>query len=198
MMIDKIAGVKKFFTVGDVKERIIANLDQLLMSWIGREGRDIFNLQMDAANIAKGIASDLDKDMQRIGITITDFNIESFSYPEEIRKMQEKAAAQAMVSDVNKYQQVAVADSLGKGTNRGGGVASDMVQLQMGMAMGQQMVQGMMGQQMMGQNMAGQGTMQQNQGAAPLPSAAPKFCPNCGTPTNGMKFCGNCGSQLFM
>ena len=23
-----------------------------------------------------------------------------------------------------------------------------------------------------------------------------KFCPNCGTPTNGMKFCGNCGSQL--
>ena len=49
------------------------------MSWIGREGRDIFNLQMDAANIAKGIASDLDKDMQRIGITITDFNIESFS-----------------------------------------------------------------------------------------------------------------------
>ena len=201
VMIDKIAGVKKFFTVGDVKERIIANLDQLLMSWIGREGRDIFNLQMDAANIAKGIASDLDKDMQRIGISITDFNIESFSYPEEIRKMQEKAAAQAMVSDVNKYQQVAVADSLGKGTNRGGGVASDMVQLQMGMAMGQQMVQGMMGQQMMGQNMAGQGTMRQNQGtstagAAPLPAAAPKFCPNCGTPTNGMKFCGNCGSQL--
>ena len=91
-----------------------------------------------------------------------------------------------------------MADSLGKGTNRGGGVASDMVQLQMGMAMGQQMVQGMMGQQMMGQNMAGQGTMRQNQGAAPLPSAAPKFCPNCGTPTNGMKFCGNCGSQLFM
>ena len=99
VLIDKIAGTKKFFTVSDVKDRIIANLDQLLMSWIGREGRDIFNLQMDAANIAKGIASDLDKDMQRIGITITDFNIESFSYPEEIRKMQEKAAAQAMVSE---------------------------------------------------------------------------------------------------
>ena len=24
----------------------------------------------------------------------------------------------------------------------------------------------------------------------------PKFCPNCGTKTNGMKFCGECGYKL--
>lgn len=190
VLIDKIAGVKNIFTVEDVKERIVANLDQLLMSWIGREGRDMFNLQMDAGNIAKGIMSDLDMDMRKIGISITDFRIESFSYPEEIRKMQEKAAAQSMVGDVGKYQQMAVADSMGKGGNGGRGVASDMVQLQMGMAMGQQMVQGMMNQN---QAQGGQAAGQQ----APLPSVSPKFCPNCGTPTTGTKFCGNCGSQLF-
>ncbi len=27
-------------------------------------------------------------------------------------------------------------------------------------------------------------------------SAAPKFCPNCGTPTTGGNFCGNCGTKL--
>ena len=193
VLIDKIAGVKTGYTVDDVKGRIIANLDQLLMSWIGKEGRDIFNLQMDAGNIAKGIAADLDKDMQKFGISVTDFNIESFSYPEEIRRMQEKAAAQSMLSDVNKYQQIAMADAVGKGGHSGSGVASDMVQLQMGMAMGQQMVQGMMNQGMMQQNQAAAPAGQ----TAPLPAAAPKFCPNCGTPTNGMKFCGNCGSQLF-
>lgn len=185
VLIDKIAGVKNIFTVEDVKERIVANLDQLLMSWIGREGRDMFNLQMDAGNIAKGIMSDLDMDMRKIGIAITEFKIESFSYPEEIRKMQEKAAAQSMVGDMNKYQQIAVADAMGKGGN-GRGVASDMVQLQMGMAMGQQMVQGMVNQN---QAQGGQGQV--------LPSTSPKFCPNCGTPTTGTKFCGNCGSQLF-
>jgi len=26
--------------------------------------------------------------------------------------------------------------------------------------------------------------------------AAPKFCPNCGTPTNGANFCSNCGNKL--
>lgn len=191
VLIDKIAGVKSIFTVEDVKERIVANLDQLLMSWIGREGRDMFNLQMDAGNIAKGIMSDLDMDMRKIGIAVTEFKIESFSYPEEIRKMQEKAAAQSMVGDVNKYQQIAVADAMGKGgTGNGGGVASDMVQLQMGMAMGQQMVQGMM-------NAGQQGQTASAGGGQPLPSVSPKFCPNCGTPTTGTKFCGNCGSQLF-
>lgn len=202
VLIEKIAGVKKLFTVQDVKERITTNLDQLLMSWIGREGRDMFNLQMDAGSIAKGILSDLDADMQNIGISITNFKIESFSYPEEIRKMQEKAAAQSMVGDVGRYQQIAVADAMGKGgAGTGGSVASDMVQLQMGMAMGQQMMQGMM--QAGQQRQADPAEEQQGQGAPVggqqiLPSVSPKFCPNCGTPATGTKFCGNCGSRLFV
>ncbi len=196
VLIDKIAGVKTIFTVEDVKERIIANLDQLLMSWIGKEGRDMFNLQMDARSIAKGIMSDLDMDMRKIGVAITDFNIESFSYPEEIKKMQEKAAAQAMVGDVNKYQQMAAADAVKKGGS-GGSVASDMVQLQMGMVMGQQIAAGMNG----GGSQPSQAGQQQaagpSQQTASAPAQGPKFCPNCGTPTSVMKFCGNCGHQLY-
>lgn len=188
VLIEKLAGIKQVYTVEDVKERIVSNLDQLLMSWIGKEGRDMFNLQMDARNISKGIMSDLDMDMRKVGIAITDFNIESFSYPEEIKKMQEKAAAQSMVGDVNKYQQLAMADSMSKGGMGGGSVAGDMVGIQMGMAMGQQMVQQM-------QN------AQNVQNTAPVNGAnaggtVPKFCPNCGTPTNGNKFCGNCGTKL--
>lgn len=184
VVIDKLAGIRQIYTVEDVKERIIASLDQLLMGWIAKEGRDMFNLQADARNIAKGIESDLDMDMRKIGIAITDFTIESFSYPEEIKKMQEKAAAQSMVGDTNKYTQIAAADAMEKGRN-GGSVAADMVNLQMGMAIGQQMVN------QMGQN--------QNNvaGASQANGAGPKFCPNCGTPTTGMKFCGNCGNQLF-
>ena len=180
VLIDKLAGIRQTYTVSDVKERIVSNLDQLLMSWIGKEGRDMFNLQMDAAKIADGICMDLDMDMRKLGISITDFNIESFSYPEEIKRMQEKAAAQSMVGDMNKYQQMAVADSIAKGGGHSGaGMASDMVGLQMGMAMGQQMVQ----------------QMQMGNQASAAPAGA-KFCPNCGTPTNGAKFCSNCGTKL--
>ncbi len=32
--------------------------------------------------------------------------------------------------------------------------------------------------------------------AGAVTGTAPKFCPNCGTPTNGGNFCGNCGQKL--
>lgn len=193
VLIEKLAGIRQTYTVEDVKERIIASLDQLLMSWIAKEGRDMFNLQADARNIAKGIESDLDMDMRKLGIGITDFTIESFSYPEEIKKMQEKAAAQSMVGDMNKYTQMAAADGMSKGRT-GGGIASDMVNMQMGMALGQQMVNQM--NQSMATSGNGTGGAGMNQAGA-ANAAGPKFCPNCGTPTTGMKFCGNCGNQLF-
>lgn len=192
VVIEKLAGIRQTYTVEDVKERIVASLDQLLMGWISKEGRDMFNLQADARNIAKGIEADLDMDMRKIGIGISDFTIESFSYPEEIKKMQEKAAAQSMVGDMNKYTQMAAADGMAKGGHGGSGMASDMVGLQMGMALGQQMVNQM--------NLGGQPQMQQSapmQGAAAQGGAGPKFCPDCGTPTTGSKFCGNCGKQLL-
>lgn len=194
IVIDKLAGIRQMYTVEDVKERIIASLDQLLMSWISKEGRDMFNLQADARNIAKGIEADLDADMRKLGIGITDFTIESFSYPEEIKKMQEKAAAQSMVGDMNKYTQMAAADSMGKGN--GSNLAADMVSMQMGMAMGQQMMNQMNGAQNMGAGMPQMGMMQNGSGNG-AGGAGPKFCPNCGTPATGTKFCGNCGNQLF-
>ena len=180
-LIDKVAGVKQMYTVADVKERISSVLDQLLMKWISKEGKDMFNLQANAQDIASGIKTDLDMEMSKLGITITSFTVSSFSYPEEIQKMANKAASQSMVGDMNKYTQMAMADGMG---NRGGGsnIASDMVQLQMGMQVGQQMLNNM-------NNAAGQMT-----GAAG--GTISKFCPNCGTPTNGNKFCGNCGSKL--
>lgn len=187
VLIEKLAGIRQTYTVEDVKERIIASLDQLLMSWISKAGIDMFNLQADARNIAKGIEGELDADMETLGIGISGFTIESFSYPEEIRKMQEKAAAQSMVGDMNRYTQMAAADAMGKGG--GAGMASDMVGLQMGMAIGQQMVNQM--------NLNGDA----NAAGHPQPAAqggqGPKFCPNCGTPTTGTKFCGNCGNQLY-
>lgn len=183
VLIEKLAGIRQMYTVDEVKERIITDLNPLLMSWIGKEGRDMFNLQMDAGKIGEGIDQELNREMGELGIAITNFTIESFSYPEEVKKMQEKAAAQAMVGDVNKYQQMAMADSLGKGGS--GGAASDMVGLQMGMALGQQMVN----QMNMNQSAA-------SGAAAGGNGAAPKFCPNCGTPTNGANFCSNCGNKL--
>lgn len=195
-LIDKVAGVKQMYCVEDVRERVVALVDQLLMKWISKEGKDMFNLQANAIEIADGIKGDLDMQITKIGLTITDFTISSFSYPEEIQRMQTKAASQSMVGDMNKYTQMAMADSIGHGGNgRGSNIASDMMNVQMGMAIGQQMMNNMNINGMGNANQTGSG----NNAGASAPSAggtAPKFCPECGTPTNGAKFCSNCGTKL--
>ncbi len=180
-LIENIAGVKQQYTIEDIRERVSAVLDSFLMKWIMQEGKDMFNLQANAIAIGNGIKEDLDMEISKIGISITGFNIQSFNYPEEVQKMVNKVAGQGMVGDVGKYQQVSMADSMANG-NAGGSAAADMAGMMMGMQMGQQMVNQMNG------NNAGGGM--NNAGASP------KFCPNCGTPTNGARFCSNCGNKL--
>lgn len=195
VLIDKVAGVQNVFTINDVKTRVMSNLDQLLMKWISQEGKDMFHLQSYAQEIAKGIASDLDFEMRRIGIGITDFAISSVSYPEEVQAMLEKAASQSMIGDVGKYQQMAMADALSSGGNSAAGsAAATMAGLGAGMAMAQQMAGQM------------QGTSQAGSAPAAAPAAQPagqpleggvNFCPNCGQPANGARFCPNCGTKLI-
>lgn len=212
-LIEKIAGIKKQFSVDDVKERVIAMLDQLLMKWIAREGKDMMNLQMNSFDISKGIREDLDMEMEKIGISITNFTISSFTYPESVQKMQEKVASQSVVGDMGRYTQMAMLDSMtAPGHSRSGSVATDMAGMQMGMVMGQQMVNAMAGM-MNGQNNnmgmnngvnngmnnmnGGVNNSVNNAGMQNVSSEGPKFCPNCGTPTNGAKFCSNCGTKLI-
>ncbi|MEE1228101.1 MAG: SPFH domain-containing protein [Lachnospiraceae bacterium] len=197
-LIEKVAGVKKIYTTDDVRERVVSVLDQLLLSHILKEGQDMFHLQTYAADISKGVQEDLDMQLMKIGLTVTGFQINTVSYPEEIQDMINKVASQSMVGDMNRYQQMAVADSLQNGKG-GAGIASDMVSMQMGMALGQQMVQQMNqnqntfgAQNPSGQNSAAQAAPSQDAGQ----TEGPNFCPNCGTKTNGAKFCPNCGTKL--
>lgn len=183
-LIEKVAGVKQQFSIEDVRERVSAVLDSLLMKWILQEGKDMFNLQANAIAIGNGIKEDLDMEISKIGISITGFQIQSFSYPEEVQKMVNKVAGQGMVGDTSRYQQVSMVDAMASGNVNGGGVAADMAGMMMGMQMGSQMAQQM--------NLSGNGAGGQS---APV-GGAPKFCPNCGTPTNGARFCSNCGTKL--
>ncbi len=190
VLIEKIAGIKQMFTVDEVRDRIKGVLDGLLMKWITKVGGDVFNLMANSVDIAKGIQEDLDMELIGIGLTITDFRISEFTYPDNISKRADQAAEYTMLGDMNRFQQVNMVDAM---TGKGGKTnsnASDMAGSMMGMQMGM-----MMANQMVG-NMANNMANSQNAGAQQSGGAVPKFCPNCGTPTNGAKFCGNCGTKL--
>lgn len=189
-LIDKLAGVKNTYLVEDVRIRVISVLDQLLMKWISKEGKDMFNLQANAYDIAKGIQTDLDMELFKTGLSITGFNIMSFTYPEEIQRMINKNASQSMIGDTARYQQISMTEGMSSGRMGGGSTAADMAGMMMGMNIANQMVQNM--------NQTNTG----NQASAPVgapaaqPGAKPNFCPNCGQKTGAANFCPNCGQKL--
>lgn len=188
-LIDKIAGVKQMYVVEDVKQRITAILDQLLMKWITKEGKDMFNLMANSFDIGNGIKTDLDMQICDSGLSITNFTIMSFNYPENIQQMINKNAEQSMIGDMNRYQQVSMADGISSGKVKGGGVASDMTGMMMGMQMANQMMQNI------NTNMSQQNSM--NQSSQNIGTGTkPNFCPNCGQKTGEANFCPNCGQKL--
>lgn len=191
-LIDKIAGIKQQYSIEEVKERVLAVLDPLLMKWIMKEGKDLFNLQANSYEIAKGIGEDLDMELMKIGMTITGFQIASFNYPEEIQEMINKVASHSMVGDLGRYQTMEMLNGMGKGRGHSSTVASDVAGIQMGMMMGQQMVN----QMQQNQAQVGNQSYSQPQTQAQGSGVKPNFCPNCGTKTNGANFCPNCGMKL--
>ncbi|MDR1378048.1 MAG: SPFH domain-containing protein [Synergistaceae bacterium] len=183
--IKKVAGVKSTYSLDEISERIMGNLNPIIAECIlGGEQQLGMNalvaLQASSRTLGKKMMAELDQELFDIGLGVADLDILAINYPKEVQAMAEKVAAQAFVGDVGKYAAISMADSMGKGGV--GGVASDMAQMAMGMQMGQQMSQQAMNHM--------RPPMQQQQ---PTPTGD-KFCPKCRKMVTS-NFCPDCGTQ---
>ncbi|MDL2253136.1 SPFH domain-containing protein [Ruminococcaceae bacterium OttesenSCG-928-I18] len=188
--IDKVAGVKDTYTLDDISERIMGELNPVLAEAI-LDGRQtvgvnaLVGLQANSRKLSKTLTAELDSELTGFGLGVADVNILSVNYPEEVQKMAEKVAGQAFVGDVGKYAAVSMADSF----NQPGG-GDNMATMGAQVAMGAQMAQ-----QMAGAMGGGQAQAQPAPGAAP--TAAVYTCAACGNKTDQpAKFCPACGQPM--
>jgi len=196
--IEKVAGFKDIFTLDDVADRIKGELSPILTEAIlGHEtavGLNVLiGLQAGNRAIAERIQEEIDKELFKIGLGVTDVDIVSISYPEEIQKMAEKVAAQSFVADTGKYVTLSAADSMQKGGDSS--VASLGAQIAVGAQIGRQMENNMSSHQQYQKSSYQQSPYRQPvQSTPPSPSeerfctkcrkmVSSKYCPDCGTPT---------------
>jgi len=194
-LIEKIAGVKQIFTVDEVRERVLSALNQILMKRIASEGKDMFNLQASAADIGAGIRADMDEVMSAIGVSVTDFQVASFNYPDEIQEKINKTASYNMVGDLDKYQRVAMADAFGNPNSGAGGAFGSAVGLAAGFNMANNYMHNNPAasapQSQLSQAQVNQTELNQTQ------INQMKFCSECGAQlAPGAKFCSACGRKV--
>lgn len=169
--IEKVAGVKDTYSLDDIAERIMGELDPVVAEAIldGQQavGPGILAaLQQNSRKIGKKICQGLDRELADIGLGVLDVNILAFHYPPKVQEMAAKMAGQAMVSDVDRYTRISMADSFGKENTSGQAAAGGMA-----MAMGMRMADQMMGG-----------------------PAGGRFCPRCRKMVQSA-FCPDCGTQ---
>ncbi len=182
--INRVAGVRETYSLEDVSERIMGELNPVVAEAIlGGERQMGLNaliaLQQNSRRLGKAIQAELDKELGEFGLGVADVNILAFNYPPEVQQMAEKVAAQSFISDLNKYTAVSMADSMDVPGGSGNNAASAM-----GMVVGMQMASQMMD------------SMKQRQ-PAPDPQAAGPVCAACGfhSPIPS-KFCPQCGAPM--
>lgn len=184
VFIEKVAGVKSTYTLNDVAQRILGEMDGIVAESVLNGERAIgmnalISIQANARAIGKKMAEEMDKELYDIGLGVRDVNIISVNYPEEVQKMAEKVAAQSFVSDTGKYATIAMADGMEKG--EGGNIASMGAQMAMGAQIASEVAKSMGGQQPQAP-------------AEPAAQQADRFCPNCRKMVEG-KFCSDCGTE---
>lgn len=176
--INQVAGVRETYSLEDVADRIMGELNPVVAEAILKGERQmglnaLISLQQNSRALGKAIQAELDKELSEFGLGVADVNILAFNYPPEVQKMAEKAAAQSFVTDVGKYTTISMADSMGVPGSAGSAAASGM-----GMAMGMQMAGQMMGQ-------------------AAQPHQAACVCTSCGySSTTAVRFCPQCGKPM--
>lgn len=184
--IQKVAGMKDTYTLGDVSDRIMGEMSAIVAEAIlGNQSSIGLNalvaLQGNARALGQKMKEELDKELFDIGLTCTDVNIVAFNYPPEVQKMAEKVAGQSFVTDVGRYAAISAADGMAEG---GAGIAGIGAQAAVGAAIGQQMQQSMGGQQPAAQQPAAQ----------PAAAQGDRFCPKCRKMVHG-NYCPDCGTQ---
>ncbi|MDF2613272.1 MAG: hypothetical protein K0S71_1058 [Clostridia bacterium] len=113
--IEKVAGVKESYSLEDISERIMGELNPVVAEAIldGQQSigvNALIGLQQNSRKLGKAIRVELDKELLDFGLGVTDVNVHSINYPAEVQKMAERVAGQSFVGNMGKYAAVQMAD----------------------------------------------------------------------------------------
>lgn len=156
LFVQKVSGTKSNFRVGEIAEELRSLIINNLITAIGESKVSLLDLAANYRTLGEICMKNLNT--SEYGLQFTQFLINSISLPEELQKKLDEGTGMNMLGDMNRYQQMSMADAMktaaANGGNGGGGMEGMMGMMMMNNMMNQQQ---MMNQQMMNQGGHAQG-----------------------------------------
>ncbi len=168
--IQKLSGTNGEYTTNDIADELRSIIVTNLVSTIGESGKSLLDFAAEQSKMSKVVEQRINSESD-YGITFTKFLISSITLPEALQKKLDEGTGMNMLGDMNKYQQMSMADAMKAAAsnpgNGGGGQGMMEMMMMNNMMQNQQMQQQMLQQQMM-QNQ-GYGQAGYGQAAPPPP-----------------------------
>lgn len=207
----EVVGTDGCFTTEEIQGQLRSMLVSSFTGMLGASKIAALDLAANYRTMGQTCKETMNPDMQKYGITLTEFVIENISLPPEVEKMIDTRSQMGIVGDMGKFTQFQTANAIPEAAKAGG--AGEFMGMGAGIAMGQQMANAMAGG--LAQSTAAQPQPVQQQSPQKSCSqcgksinADAKFCYECGAPqkgkcpncgvalTPGAKFCGECGHKI--
>jgi membrane protease subunit (stomatin/prohibitin family) len=154
--VQKVSGTKSNFRVSEIADELRSLIVNNLITAIGESKVSLLDLAANYKTLGDICLKNLNT--SEYGLQFTQFLINSISLPEELQKKLDEGTGMNMLGDMNRYQQMSMADAMktaaANGGNGGGGMEGMMGMMMMNNMMNQQQ---MMNQQMMNQGGHAQG-----------------------------------------
>jgi membrane protease subunit (stomatin/prohibitin family) len=194
VFLTEIASTGQSFRTPDITNHLRSKLVTEVTDIIGELRISIIEMSANVKEVGLKVKTQLQAHLKTLGITLTDFNFENFSLPDEVQQAIDKnAAATFRRGSLDVEERLARADAM-RDAAKNPGIAGAGMGLGLGLGFGQQMTQAV-NQTPQPATATGGATIACPKCHASIPAKA-KFCPECGQKIESKSFCPNCGKPV--
>lgn len=141
-MLEQLVSTDGLFQVEEISHQIRNEIVSSFASWLGRSQIPVLDLAAQYRELGNKVRAEIQPDLERWGIELTQLLIESISLPPEVEKVLDKRTSMGILGDMPQYAQFQAAHAIETIAQKPG-ASHPAVDWGMGLAMGQQIAQSM-------------------------------------------------------
>lgn len=168
--IREVVGTQGTFTADLITENLRGKIGTSIKEVMPEVGIAIIDLESRVVQLGKMLRDRIAPSFERLGLELTEVQVQDIGLPEELEKAIDKAGAMRVIGDMQSYTSYETASAIRDAANNPGGLAAAGVGVGMGLGMGSQMLGAM----------AAPAAGQLKTAAVPEPAAEPPQLPSAG------------------